>query len=158
MRSVAALACAGGLLAACTGVSPLVTPEEGERVARQCLEQTNAEGTYSIRPAQGSSSIDGRIPQAHAVENLGGTQAGEDAINSCIRSTILGGQRTIETVRDGDTKIVRYTYGSPPSKTTPLRAREEVLAELEQVRSRTTPVSCTRDAPVMFGGAQYCTR
>jgi hypothetical protein len=158
MRSALTLVLSVGVLVSCTGTNPLVSPEEGERIARACQQQTQAVGTYSIRAAQGSSSLLGRIPRADAVKSLGGTQAGADAINACIQRTILGDQQRVESVRVGNTTVETYTYGTPPSKAATSRDREQILADMRREQLGERSFGCTQDAPVLFGGTQYCVK
>ena len=84
-------------LAGCTDIGPLVSVSEGNAVARQCVNETAAPGTYSISPGQASSRLESRIPTARAVETLGGTKAGADAINACIQRRVLGDQSVVAT-------------------------------------------------------------
>ena len=72
------------VLAGCT-VKPAFSPEQGKAIAQACIEQVQAPGTYSISPGRPSANPEGALPRASAVERLGGTNSGADAINACIR-------------------------------------------------------------------------
>ncbi|MDX8346491.1 hypothetical protein SLH49_00690 [Cognatiyoonia sp. IB215446] len=72
------------ILAGCETYRPLPAAEV-EALVDDCLEETQAPGTYSVFPGSASSNPEGALPRASAVTNLGGTQAGADAVNACIR-------------------------------------------------------------------------
>jgi hypothetical protein len=145
-------------IAGCTGPQLAVTPEAGERIARQCMQEAKAPGTYSLSlKVRGRSFMD-RLPKATPVVGLGGTQAGADAINACTLAKAHGGTYEVETVGAGDATVVHYTYGTPPSKTAAPRDREQILADMRREQLGERSFGCTQDAPVLFGGTQYCVK
>jgi hypothetical protein len=74
------------LIAVSCTKQPVFSEAEGKRVAERCIETSQAPGVYSISPGRvASSNSDDNIPNARAVVKLGGTRAGADAINACIR-------------------------------------------------------------------------
>jgi len=81
IASFAALAITG-----CT-VHPTFSPSQEKAVVDSCMQEVQAPGTYSISPAQATSSNnpEGALPRARPVETLGGTAYGAAAINSCIK-------------------------------------------------------------------------
>ena len=156
MRVLAAAALVILGVAGCTGPQLAVSPEEGERIARQCMEDSAAPGTYSLSlNVRGRSYMD-RLPKASPVVGLGGTQAGADAINSCTLTRAGGGTYEVETVPGAGTTAVNYTYGTPPSKTTGVRDREETPNDMRRAQDGRRAYGCTQDAPVIYGGALYC--
>lgn len=81
---------AGLLLLTGCEVSKPLPQNEVEALVDTCLEETQAPGTYSVFPGSASSNLEGALPRANAVETLGGTRNGADAINACIRRRALG--------------------------------------------------------------------
>lgn len=77
------------VLAGCEVSKPL-PPSEVKALVDTCLEETQAPGAYSVFPGGASTSPEGALPRASAVAGLGGTRAGADAVNACIRRRALG--------------------------------------------------------------------
>lgn len=152
--------CLSVLLLALAGCSTVprtvVSSEDGERIAQQCIAETGAPGKYSLSVNPDGNSFMGRLPKASPVAGLGGTQAGADAINSCTLAKAHGGRYEVDTAGARDTTVVNYTYGTPPSKTAAPREREQILADMRQEQLGERSYGCTQDAPVLFGGTQYC--
>ncbi|WP_298971720.1 hypothetical protein [uncultured Roseobacter sp.] len=76
------------VLAGCATSKPL-PQSEVKALVDACLEETQATGVYSVFPGGASSNPEGALPRARAVENLGGTKSGADAVNACIRRRAL---------------------------------------------------------------------
>jgi len=141
-RVVAALVTAAVAIAACGDTRPLMTPQQGEAMARQCQAETRAPGTYTVRAAQASVSARERIPRVSAVENLGGTSAGAAAINACIERRALG-------TSSGDATI---TASETPDRDALLEeARQETRPDI-----RVTQPNCSEGNGVLYSGADIC--
>ena len=76
-------------VAACATYRPL-PQNEVEALVDACLEETQAPGSYSVFPGGASTSPEGALPRASGIEALGGTRAGADAVNDCIKRRALG--------------------------------------------------------------------
>lgn len=131
-RNIALCGAAGVVLLGCTQ-KPLVSKSQGDEIARQCVEETLAPGAYSISPPRASSDVESTLPRARKVSKLGGTQEGEDAVNACIRRTLL-------------------------SKADPHAAPAGARYSSQRVSTYNPIAGCTTNSSVMQGGSSYCTR
>lgn len=77
------------VLAGCEVSKPL-PQSEVKAMVDACLEETQAPGAYSVFPGSASNTPEGALPRASGIAGLGGTRAGADAVNACIRRRALG--------------------------------------------------------------------
>lgn len=132
VRNIALCCLAGAMLLGCTP-KPLVSKEQGDAIARQCVEETMAPGMYSISPARVSSNPEKALPRVRHFRKFGGTQEGEDAVNSCIRRTLL-------------------PNGEPQALPTGVRYSSQ------QVSTYNPMAGCTANSSVLQGGSSYCVK
>lgn len=158
MRAALALPLIAMVVSSCDD-SMSVSPQVDETIARQCLQQTEAPGSYSFRVSDSRSSYMRGLPMARPVENLGGTIEGADLINSCILTKASSGQYSVESTPQQGTKTVNYTYGTPPAKPAvdTSNARARIEAEIAPKRQY-GQAACRSGASVLYGGSLYCIR
>ncbi len=146
LRSVSTICVVAGL-ASCGGV------DLGNEYATSCIIELQLPGGYEY-PA-------GQITPT-AVPVQGGTQAGADTLNACIRAKAAAAGQTIsrapavqsipETVTaqsSGTGTTTTYTYGTPPTPATATPAASSAA-------DSTAVFGCAAGSSPFQGGTGYC--
>ena len=77
-------------LTGCVTYEPVFTPEQEKAIGQACVDEVKAPGVYTVSPGRKSPDVDSTLPRASGIAHLGGTQAGAEQINACIRRNAPG--------------------------------------------------------------------
>ncbi|EPX85522.1 hypothetical protein [Salipiger mucosus] len=112
-----------------------------------CMIQVDPPGAYDY---------DGGQTPPLVVPGEGGTQAGADAVNACLRaSPTVGSRATVETETATGATVRSYTYGTPPSRPSERVVASAAAAPAPGALAATSGL-CTPGAPVIYRGTTYC--